>query len=350
MTSPYIGLPARSFWKSGVVETRPETITDLHRPKFTIDREMEIATAGSCFAQHIARNLRARGFNVLDAEPSPPHLSDAEAQRFGYKLYSARYGNIYCVRQLLQITQEAYGKFSPALPVWERDGRFFDAMRPSVEPNGLKTHDAVMRHRASHLAHVRSIFKSAKLIVFTLGLTEAWIDSETGTTYPTAPGTLAGTFDPTRFEFKNFTHAEILSDFLAFRALVHRRNPGVQFLLTVSPVPLTATASRDHVLSATTYSKSVLRGVAGELAHTYDDIDYFPSYEMIATPFSRGAFYADNLRSVQEDGVHAVMRSFFSSYGEEIEVSVAPPAPKAKVAKSSDDVVCEDALLEAFAR
>ncbi|WP_428660504.1 GSCFA domain-containing protein [Reyranella sp.] len=52
-----------------------------------------------------------------------------------------------------------------------------------------------------------------------------------------------------------------------------RRRPGVRFLLTVSPVPLKASASQNHVLAATTYSKSVLRAVAGQLADTYDDVD-----------------------------------------------------------------------------
>ena len=42
-----------------------------------------------------------------------------------------------------------------------------------------------------------------------------------------------------------------------------RRTPKLRILLTVSPVPLTATAGDDHVLLATTYSKSVLRAGRG---------------------------------------------------------------------------------------
>ena len=41
-------------------------------------------------------------------------------------------------------------------------------------------------------------------------------------------------------------------------------NPKARLVLTVSPVPLAATASGSHVLPATIYSKSVLRAAAQE--------------------------------------------------------------------------------------
>src|SRR5436309_8943046 len=143
------------------------------------------------------------------------------------------------------------------------------------------------------------------VFIFTLGLTEAWVNKKTGRVYPTAPGTIAGDFDPEIHGFKNFTAREIHKDLMRFRNIVHKRNPGVRMILTVSPVPLTATASDHHVLLATTYSKSVLRTVAGELADNHQDVDYFPSYEIIASPWSRGFFYEPGLRAVNIGGVAA---------------------------------------------
>src|SRR5687767_3725145 len=101
--SPYQGRPLRSFWRSGVAEADPLASKDLYRKKFEIRPNDRIATAGSCFAQHIARNLRTQGFSVIDAEPPPPNMSPETAQSFGYGLYSARYGNIYTARQLAQL-------------------------------------------------------------------------------------------------------------------------------------------------------------------------------------------------------------------------------------------------------
>lgn len=103
--------------------------------------------------------------------------------------------------------------------------------------------------------------------------------SDSGTVFPTAPGTIAGEYDPNEFKFKNFNAFEIYEDLSLFIKRVREINPSVKFLFTVSPVPLTATATDDHVLVATTKSKSVLRTVAGQLSDEYDYIDYFPSYD-----------------------------------------------------------------------
>jgi hypothetical protein len=355
MASPYEDLSPEKFWKTGVSQQHPLTITGLYHRRFEIRRSDRIATGGSCFAQHVAHHLRTRKFSVFDAEPAPAGLPDPIAQKFGYRLYSGRYGNIYTAHQFLQLLQEAYGEFQPAHPVWERDGRYFDAFRPSVEPQGLASAELVMSHRVWHLERVRQIVEGASIFVFTFGLTEAWIDKYTGTVYPTAPGTIAGSFDSAIYEFKNYSYDDVFNDFVAAREMMKWRNPKLKFLLTVSPVPLTATASNNHVLVATTYSKSVLRAVAGRLYELYEDVDYFPSYEIIVSPFTRGFFYEPNLRAVSKAGVEAVMRVFFKEHTagqvNELpeEAATASTAPDHSP-KSNDDVVCEEVLLEAFSR
>jgi hypothetical protein len=350
--SPYERLPPRAFWRSGVAEQTPTGSADLYRKKFALAAGAKIATAGSCFAQHISRHLRHHGYRVIDVEPAPRALSPEVARRFGYGLYSARYGNIYAVRQLLQLLQEACGQFEPGDWIWGRKGRYFDALRPTVEPNGLDSVDEVKAHRERHLAQVRKLFCLADVFVFTFGLTEGWIHIPSGTVYPVAPGVVAGEFDPNIHRFKNFTFGEIYSDFMHVRALLHEFKPDMRFIITVSPVPLTATASDQHVLTATIYSKSVLRAVAGQLENECADIDYFPSYELIASHFSRGRFYAPNLRSVNEDGVSTVMDVFLREHGVERARPDQHPGTSSPVtdADEEDEVVCEERLLEAFAR
>jgi hypothetical protein len=306
-------------------------------------------TAGSCFAQHIAKTLRSRGYNVLDAEPIPPMLPEASANKFGYNLYSARYGNIYTARQLLQLVREALGRFKPENWIWQKGDRYFDALRPNVEPNGLASEEEVVAHRMVHLGAVRSLLRKVDVFVFTFGLTEAWREKKSGTVYPTAPETIAGTFDSTKFEFVNFNFNEIYNDFLLVRKIIQRRRPHAKFVITVSPVPLTATASGDNVLAATIYSKSVLRAVAGQLAKNFDDIDYFPSYELIAGHPTRAAYYERNLRAVTSEGVAAAMRAFVAQHAAEGSKSSVKPRKKIDSELEDDgDVVCEDLLLEAF--
>lgn len=349
--SPYRNLASHAFWKTGVQGLDPKDFPALYKKKFSITPTDRIATAGSCFAQHIARVLRGKGYPLVDAEPAPPGMTTPTAQSFGYGLYSARYGNIYNVRQLLQLLQEAKGAFAPAEAVWERNGRYFDALRPSVEPEGLESREEVQAHRARHLRAVRRMVVSMDVFIFTFGLTEAWLHRESGTVYPTAPGTIAGDFDPETFEFKNFTFREIYDDFLAVRRILNRRNPNMRFLVTVSPVPLTATASDEHVLAATIYSKSVLRAVAGQLSKEFDDIDYFPSYELIAAHPSRGAFYEHNLRTVSSAGVATAMNLFLSQHNSHEALAPAPGRRRRVVDEDDEDpVICEEILLEAYAQ
>nr|WP_245192499.1 GSCFA domain-containing protein [Arthrobacter pigmenti] len=316
----------------------------MYSKKFSISGK-KIATAGSCFAQEIARELRKHGHTVIDKEPSPNTIQirgDLE-KRYGYGLYSARHGNIYTVRQLLQLTKEAFGLFSPEPEdyIWERDGRFYDALRPNVEPDGLPTKEEVTAQRRDHLRRFRNVIEESDVFVFTLGLTEAWGHRESGLVYPSAPGVLAGDYDPEVHHFLNFGFMEIYLDFLEFRKLAKEHNPSIEFILTVSPVPLTATAADSHVLVSTVRSKSVLRAVTAELYEEFLDVDYFPSYELFSTPFLGPSMFNENKRNVTRKGVEAVMRIFFSEHdGSDVAILTE---------ETDNDAVCEEALLDAFA-
>lgn len=310
---PYAKLPSRAFWRAAIGQPHFTDVGDLWQP-LPLTRQDRIATAGSCFAQHLGNHLARRGAAYMDLEPEPPKLFPtlAAARRFGYRVYSCRYGNVYTTRQLVQLFEEAFARRVPAEIVWRRGDRYYDALRPSVDPVGQPSAELIVEMRRAHLARVREMFLSLDLFVFTLGLTETWLSRADGTAFPTAPGTLCGEFDAARYEFRNFSYLDIAEDLARFWTGLREVNPRARMLMTVSPVPLTATASGEHVLVATTYSKCTLRAVAGDLARQLPDVWYFPSYEIIATHPSRGMFYDPNLRTVNETGVNYVMRHFFS--------------------------------------
>jgi hypothetical protein len=336
MSHPYARLSSRAFWKSAGLE-----IAELYRPKFPITTQTKIAAAGSCFAQHISREFKQRGCAFIDLEPPPRLLPQERWHEFGYDLYSARYGNIYSIRQLLQLVRRAFGEIAPQDAVWEQNGRFYDPYRPAIEPGGFESRDELAVLNDWLMQAVRRIVETCDVFVFTFGLTESWVATD-GFVYPMCPGTVAGTFDPTRHRFCNFTHAAILQDAETFISLVRARNPAAKFLLTVSPVPLAATASEQHVLLATVYSKSVLRAVCGEL-QSRDYVDYFPSYEMAAAHPFKARFFETNMRSVSADGVSQIMNAFFTSHG------IATSEHKEQAKPEEVDTVCEEVVLEAFA-
>lgn len=352
---PYGALPARAFWRTAVSEVNVLDLADVYRPRFALDRSTRIATAGSCFAQHIGRKVRENGFSFVNVEPAPRQLPQPLRARFGYGVYSARYGNIYTARQLLQLFQRADGTLQPTDDHWVEDGRYFDPYRSIIEPDGFASLSELETIRSAHFRAVRSLLSSCDVFVFTLGLTEAWVNSADGAVYPVCPGTTHGTFDPARHSFVNFGFSQTCADMNEFIAYARAVNPGIKLLLTVSTVPLTATASGHHVLQASVASKSILRAVCSELCDQHEFVDYFPSYELVASHPMRSVFFDPNLRSVSSTGVDHVMRHFFEAHGE------APQQPRKRDqekpatrprerTRADDDVVCDDAILEEFSR
>jgi hypothetical protein len=312
LTHPYKNAPEYRMWRKAVAEPGRFAVDPVVKFPFSISPTDKVVTAGSCFAQHIARHLKNSGFNFYVTEPGHEALDDDTRSKFGYGLFSARYGNIYTARQLRQLIERAYGEFTPADDAWQgKDGRWFDPFRPTIQPDGFATREEFDLDRQQHFAAVRKALESLDIFVFTLGLTEAWVSAEDGAAYPICPGVAAGAFDPERHVFKNFSVLEIIADMTAVIERLRQINPRSRVILTVSPVPLMATAEDRHVLVATTYSKSVLRVAADELSRALPDVAYFPSYEVITGNHARGRYFAEDLRSVREVGVEHVMRLFF---------------------------------------
>ncbi len=339
--NPYKTQPERAFWRHAVGSRHYADLADMWQP-MPLRKQDRIATAGSCFAQHIGNNLAIRGAAFMDMEPAPPVFNNAaEARKWGYGVFSCRYGNLYTTRQLLQLFDEAHGARTPTERVWEKEGRFYDAMRASVDPVGQDSAETVLALRARHLAAVRRMFAELDVFVFTMGLTEAWENAEDGTMFAVTPGTVAGTYDPSRHVFRNLRAAEIRADMLAFWERLRVVNPCARMLLTVSPVPLAATATQNHVLVATMYSKSVLRAVAGELAEDVDEIHYFPSYEIISSHPSRGMFFEPDLRNVNMFGVNYVMSHFFSGSLAAEFGGASVPAPDEEL-----ELICDEEKLD----
>lgn len=339
---PYAGIEARAHWRRAVVGRAPSEMTDWYRKKFDIT-QMRIATAGSCFAQHIGQRLRASGFQFVDAEPAPSVMLPAARADFGYGLYSARFGNIYTTRQLLQLMQRATGEFVPKERFWQKDGGFVDPFRPAIEPVPYESKEAVTAARAYHLKRVRRMLEGTDLFVFTLGLTEAWTSLQDGTVFPLAPGVHGGQYDPNKHALLNLTYEDVTSDLQQVIDRLRAINPNMHLLLTVSPVPLMATATDQHVVVATTHSKAILRAAAGHFAAKYDYVDYFPSFEIINSHVTKGQFYEDDGRQVRSSGVDLVMSHFFSQHARPEQ----PAGGKSGVA-GGERIVCEEEILSSF--
>ncbi|MEQ1407365.1 GSCFA domain-containing protein [Neorhizobium sp. Rsf11] len=350
---PYKGLPDPQFWKRAISSIPIPDVDPVVSMDLKISAGDKIATAGSCFAQHIASRLQKKGFFYLVSETAPEGLSETQAKERNYGVFSARYGNVYTTRQLVQLFDRAMGTFVPEDSIWSHPvAGFVDPFRPQIEPAGFPNARSVTESREEHLHAVRRVLREADVFVFTLGLTEAWRSKKDGAVFPLAPGVAGGLFDPTLYEFVNFTAPEVAADLIEFIEKLRGINSRCRVLLTVSPVPLVATYEPRHVLSSTIYSKSVLRVAAEEACSALRDVFYFPSYEIITGNYSKSIYFEDDMRSINQEGVDHVMRLFFKHLTtgsiDEEKNSKAQRINEELLTRISsvDEVVCDEEALD----
>lgn len=355
MTSPYVGLPPRQFWKKEPGIQNPALLDPIKPPAARLTKSDRIVTAGSCFAQHVARYLTNAGYNHYVSEQAHPVVPRPVATAHNYGLFSARYGNVYTARQLNQLLKRAFGSFEPIETSWTNGDVVVDPFRPQIQPGGYVSAAELEVDRKRHLACVRDAIEKMDVFVFTLGLTEAWRDKRDGAVYPLAPGVAGGDFDPARYEFVNFNETETFDDLKVALDFIRSVNPSVRIILTVSPVPLNATYEDRHVLLSTTWSKAVLRICAEKAMSRFERCEYFPSYEIITSPHARGAYFGPDCRDVTQEGVEHVMRLFLKHYGEAGAEVAALPQPAAQAPledehshkmKSIMQVLCDEEMID----
>ncbi len=326
---PYKSAPKSSFWSRAVArDWNPAEVISHSSHGFLIRKGDRVVSAGSCFASNIIPYLEKAGLTYLRTEVTHPAFQDLEPEALGYGNFSAAYGNIYTARQLLQLLKRCLNTYSPVEDRWTVGDDIVDSLRPGLRYRA-GSHREFDLLTAQHLRKTCEAFENADVFVFTLGLTEGWVSRLDGTVFPACPGTVAGCFDPERHEFKNFSVSEVVADLDEFIHLLHQINSDVRIIITVSPVPLVATATGNHVLSSSIYSKSVLRVAAGEIAKRHPAVTYFPAYEIVTGPQAPKEFFESDRRTVSQAGIETVMNAMLancevSEVQDNIDLTVAP--------------------------
>lgn len=334
MDSPYHSQPSVAFWSRA-----PRSLDGIWTPKFAIDRRSDrIMAAGSCFSNHIGRFLLQEGF---------AWLSDDGASRQPGNYASFDLGNVYTARQLLFWLEAA---LSPdRVPVEEGiwvdpvSGVATDLLRLGIANPEFATVDDLVRARYRACEAIRDLLGRATVLCFTLGLTEGW-ETPSGVPYPICPAVRVAGLDPSSYRLVNQDHDAVWADLERVVGLLSSVSPDLRLILTVSPVPLAATATDRHVVPATVYSKSVLRAVAERAARAWSHVDYFPSYELITSQLHGRDFFEANRRQVSAEGVAFVMRHFLAGIAGSRPLEPADDGMFQLM--SAGDNVCEEELYD----
>ena len=309
---PYENLEDHHFWKTGVVTKATNELNSIVPSNIkTLFESKRIVSAGSCFAENIARELKKRKLNYLDYEQCIREDQSDPDEKFGYNRFSARYGNIYTTIQLKELLEESLGLRENSTIIWQRESMYFDALRPSIHLENNTDANIIKKSRIMHLKAINKLLHDCEVFVFTLGLTEYWLDIESGRALPLAPGVKAGKFEAKKYRHMNQDINEIYLNLVDSINLIKSVNPNVEIILSVSPNPLTASYLSGNILVNNIESKCKLLVAAKRASSLISNISYLPSYEIINNPVSRFSFFKPNLRQVNDTGVETVMSYIF---------------------------------------
>jgi GSCFA family len=349
--SPYNSQGRLAFWSKSVSNDYAAQDT-LNIDSFLLNKGDKIASAGSCFASNMVPYLENTGFEYVRTEQKNEALIDLDIDNFGYSNFSASYGNIYTPRQFLQLITRATGQFKPIEDSWIVANGIADPFRPGMKYKA-RTETEFKILQQQHFKKIIEVFENANVFVFTLGLTEAWVSKADGAVFPVCPGTLSGEYDSNKHEFKNFSVTESINDLTAAIHEIRLLNKNMRFILTVSPVPLVATATTNHVLVASTYSKSVLRVTAEDVSKKCDGVMYFPSYEIVTGPQAPENYVENDKRNVSEQCINDVMAAFLAHCETEMEKDPKPASSpiynSSMLSSSIIDAECEEEALAQYA-
>ena len=261
-------------------------------PSFSLVPAEPVFTIGSCFARNIERHLRRLGYKTPTNDYVPQELVGLPLDGFMNK---------FTPHSMLNEVRWALAPEEAPDPahslIAQRDGTFIDGQLMSKI---AVTHERGMERRRE-ITDVFQKIRDCRVTVITLGLVEAWYDKKADLYLNRALPKDCAELEPGRFELHVLDYNELHS---ATRQLIklilERGHPQSRIVLTVSPVPLTATFTDNDVVTANMYSKSVLRAVAEHIVREFDAVDYFPSYESVMLS-DRNLTWLDDLVHVRDE-------------------------------------------------
>ena len=293
--------PNAIFWPNPTHPVHPgslfETLPFIDKVNI-LDKSTPVGSAGSCFASEIALYFQKNHYNYIVEEESH---DDGDMPRS-----SARWGILFNTPSFLQLVEKAFGvrKMPSLVEFNDANGRWQDPFRENVIFPSI---EALENDRKKHLEACRRVFERCKVFILTLGLNECW--------EYIPDGCVASRFPKSRqhaalFRHKTLTVSDNLMYLESFLHILRDQNPGIQLIVSVSPIPCLATgrSKNTHVVTANEHSKATLRIVAEEFTSNNTGVYYFPSYEMVTRCIENP--WDKDQRHVTGDAIERVMELF----------------------------------------
>ena len=278
-------------------------------PQFKLQRDDKVYAIGSCFARGLESSLISRKIAVESAAAEFARLQPANREPSGLGFIN-KY-NTFAILNELRWALDPNAVFPVESIAQVTEATWFDPhANPSLKLAGFEE----TLERRSLLQTVTKRIMNCRVVILTLGLAEVWRDIQADVYINCTPIPSLFKTQPDRYAFHVTGFAENWANLEAIHALLSRYgHPDLHIVVTVSPVPLMNTFSTMDIVLANTYAKSLLRAVAQEWTAAHDNVDYFPSYEIVQNS-DRSTVWEPDLRHVKGAVAHHIMELFLRAY------------------------------------
>lgn len=271
-----------------------------------------IFTMGSCFARELEAAFSSDGFNILsvdtDAMQSPDFKDDTGKPRSGF---FHRYNLGAMCQEFQRAFNEIDFKENSSLLIEARPNEYVD-LNYTDQPVRLDL-EGTVRRRATSKQMVEKV-AHAKVIILTLGLSEAWYYKPDNLYTNAVPADVLvkhkSDLECRHIGYEeNYNYLNTIYDILK----KHHVDGNFHLFVTVSPVPLRHTFGQDDIVIANMAAKSTLRTVANEFIKDKPNVHYFPSYEIVMYS-NRDLVWRPDRIHINKECVRFIMKTFKENY------------------------------------
>jgi hypothetical protein len=301
----------RADWAVARRRLRGGVVVPIHHPSFSLTSNDTVFTMGSCFARNIEKHLATLGCRVPAYDFWLPESERTSSTPNDALTLFTPASFVQIIEWVDRIHSRDGIVTADDCEPWlfhYADGTAWDLGLAAVLPTPLAR---VIARRQELFDLYRSVFTAA-CVMMTPGLIETWYDTQHGvyTTYaPIMDGEL---IDPERYAVRVLGYDECYQALLRSIDIIRRHNPAIKVLITVSPIPLRYTFTSKDILTANSYSKSVLRAVCEQIAADREAVDYFPSFE--AVNYSHWHVWQRDRRHVSDRMISKIVQTVITQY------------------------------------
>jgi len=253
-------------------------VTPAGRP---MDIKTCILTQGSCFADAIGDRLQAHKIRAAINPFGVIYNPESIHKVLGYSVFNEPLPeHTYLQQREVHLNYNFHSEFSAL------------------------TKEELTSRLTNTIGSTHYFLKDAEWLVLTYGTAWVYHRNETGEIVANCHKLPASTFTK-----KLMTVDAVLTSFKDLFYQLKKFNPGIKIILTVSPVR----HIRD-TLEHNSVSKAVLRLACDQISSQYDDVEYFPAYEMMIDDLRDYRFYKADMIHPTTEAEDYIWEKFMERY------------------------------------